>query len=216
MAAVAVGVLGGCGHTQRLERVRDIPGVHSADKNSPPGWNGAAVVIAKFDDDRPTEFYRAKHNRVKIEHPEHSRSFNDKHVTRVGELDEELPALLARAMPPGARVQTDTTPDPTAFAVHGKLLQSTLESRTSLALAFPGLVGTPWGFHRYRFRVAIEVTTPTGLTLWQKTYEYERKGVEGFYYGTYRARDLAKAALRDTVSDAAADISRVIGQARAT
>lgn len=215
MAAVAVGVLGGCGHTQTLERVRDIPGVESV-AGAPPGWGGAAVVIENFDDDRPTELYRVKHNRLRVEHPEHVRLFNDKKVTRVGELEEELPVLLARAMPPGARVLTDGEPAPEAFEVRGKLLQSTLESRTSLALGVPGLVGVPWGFHRYRFRVAIRVSTPTGKLLFEKTYESMSKGVEGFYYGTYKSRELVKTALRQTVSDAATDITRVIGNARAT
>ncbi len=213
--AVAVVMLGSsaCSHASSLERVRDLGGVETAD--APQGWQGASLTIDSFEDLRPQEAWRVGVNRVRVEHPEHAHAFSDPKVVRVGDLEEEYPALLARSLPPGAAVSLGAA-GASEFVVRGRLLQSTLSSHVRPILAVPGLVGIPVARHTIRFRVAVELYRGTSPEpFWSQTYAYDDKQLEGLYYGTDGSRTLAQAALRDSVQRAAADLTAVVAARRA-
>ncbi len=213
--AVALVIVGGtgCSHASSLERVRDLGGVETAD--APQGWQGASLTIDPFEDLRPQEAWETGVNRVRVEHPEHAHAFNERRVVRVGDLEEEYPALLARSLPPGAQVSLGAA-GTGEFVVRGRLLQSTLSSHVRPILALPSLIGIPVARHKIHFRVAVELYRGASPEpMWSQTYAYDDKQLEGLYYGTDGSRSLAQAALRDSVQRAAADITAVVAASRA-
>lgn len=172
------------------------------------------MTVDPFDDLRPQQAWSTGYARVRYEHPEHAHAFSDKGVTRVGDLEEEYPALLARSLPPGAQVSLGAA-GASEFVVRGRLLQSTLSYRAHPFLAVPGLVGIPVARSNIRFRVAVELYQ--GLNpdpIWSQTYAFDDKRLEGLYYGADGTRELARDALRDSVGRAAADITAVIAARR--
>lgn len=201
----------GCTHASTLERVRDLE-VTAA--TAPEGWAGATVTIDPFEDDRPRRAWTAGYARVRYEHPEHAHAFGDDDVTRVGALQDEYPALLARALPTGAQVSLGAAAD-AEWVVRGHLLQSTLSSKARPMLAVPGLLGIPVVRHDIEFRVRVELYRGgTPSPLWAQTYAYADTKREGLYYGLDGSRTLAKAALRDSIRRAAADVAAVIAANR--
>lgn len=201
----------GCTHASRLERVRDLD---TASAEAPSGWAGATVSIDPFEDERPKEAWAAGYARVRLEHPEHAHAFNDDGVVRVGDLEDEYPALLARTLPPGAQVSFGAA-GMGEFVVRGRLLQSTLSSKARPILAIPGLVGIPVARHDIRFRVLVELYRSGAPTpMWSQTYAYADSKVEGLYYGEHGSRRLAQQALRDSVQRAATDIATVVAAHR--
>lgn len=202
----------GCSHASQLERVRDLDGVKTA--AAPEGWEGATVTFDSFEDDRPDQAWSSGYARVQYEHPEHANAFSDSDVTRVGDLQEEYPALLARSLPPGAHVSLGTA-GVGEFVVRGRLLQSTLSYRAHPFLAVPGLIGVPVARSNIRLRVAVELYQGANpQPIWSQTYAFEDKKLEGLYYGSDGTRKLAQEALRDSVGRAAADITAVISARR--
>ncbi len=201
----------GCSHTSQLERVRDL---ETSAATAPDGWAGATVTIDPFEDHRPAEAWEARYNRVRYEHPEHAHAFSEDDVVRVGDLEEEYPALLARALPTGAQVSLGTA-GVSEFVVRGRLLQSTLTSKARPILAVPSLVGIPVVRHKIKFRVAVELyRAGSPDPIWSETYAYSDAKLEGLYYGTGANRTIARAALRDSVQRAANDISKVVAAQR--
>lgn len=207
-------VLGGagCSHAVELERVRDLDGVRTA--AAPQGWAGATVTVDPFEDLRPEQSSTTSYARVQYEHPEHASAFSAPGIKRVGGLEDEYPALLARSLPPGAQVSLGTA-GASEFVVRGRLLQSTLSYRAHPFLAVPGLLGIPVAHSNIRFRVAVELYQGANPDpIWSQTYAFDEKRLEGLYYGTDGTRKLAKEALRDSVGRAAADITEVISARR--
>lgn len=210
-ACLLLGALG-CSHASQLERVRDLDGVKIT--AAPEGWKGATVTLDSFEDDRPSQAWSTGYARVQYEHPEHANAFSESGITRVGSLEEEYPALLARSLPPGAQVSLGAA-GASEFVVRGRLLQSTLSYRAHPFMALPGLVGIPVAHSNIHFRVAVELyQAGNPKPIWSQTYAFDEKRVEGLYYGSDGTRDLAKEALRDSVGRAAADITAVISARR--
>lgn len=202
----------GCSSTQSLERVRDIDGIETVD--APRGWQGATVTIDPFEDLRPNETWKGNGYRSRNEHPEHAYAFSDRRVHRVGDLDEEYPALLARALPPGAQISLGAA-GATEFVVRGQLIQSTVSSNVRPVAAFFQVLGIPFAKHEVRFRVAVELYRDTSeAPIWSQTYAYTDDQLQGIFYGSEDSGDLAKAALRDSVNRAAADITAVVAASR--
>ncbi len=203
----------GCSHASELERVRDLDGVQTA--TAPDGWEGATVTVDPFDDLRPQQAWSSGYARVRYEHPEHANAFSDKGITRVGDLEQEYPALLARSLPPGHQISLGTA-GASEFVVRGRLLQSTLSYRAHPFLAVPGLLGIPVARSNIRFRVAVELYQGARPDpFWSQTYAFDDKRLEGLYYGSDGTRKLEQEALRDSVGRAAADITAVIAARRA-
>ncbi len=202
----------GCSHASQLERVRDLDGVQTA--AAPQGWEGASITVDPFEDLRPDIATSRGYARVQYEHPEHANAFGEPNITRVGDLEQEYPALLARSLPPGAQVSLGTA-GTSEFVVRGRLLQSTLSYRAHPFLAVPGLIGIPVAHSDIRFRVAVELYQGANPDpIWSQTYAFDDKRLEGLYYGVDGTRKLAQAALRDSVSRAAADLTAVISARR--
>ena len=201
----------GCSHASRLERVRDL---EMATPEAPRGWSGATVTIDPFADERPAEAWTTGYARVRYEHPEHAHAFGERNVVRVGDLQDEYPALIARTLPPGAQVSLGAA-GTSEFIVKGRLLQSTLSIKARPMLALPSLVGIPVARHDIRFRVRVELyRAGAAEPLWSETYAFDDTKHEGLYYGTDASRTLARTALRDSVERAAKDIAAVISANR--
>lgn len=209
--ALALAGTMGCSHTPRLERVRDLEMVTP---KAPRGWSGATVTIDPFADERPAEAWTTGYAQVRYEHPEHAHAFGERDIVRVGDLEEEYPALLARALPPGAEVSLGAAGSG-EFIVRGRLLQSTLSTKARPLLAITSLVGVPMARHDIRLRVRVELYRAGAIDpLWSQTYVFDDTKHEGLYYGTDASRTLARAALRDSVERAAKDIATVIATHR--
>ncbi|MEM6295521.1 MAG: hypothetical protein AAGA54_29880 [Myxococcota bacterium] len=202
----------GCAQSSALEQVSDMGVVQTA--TAPTGWDGATVDIEPFEDLRPKEAWRVGYAKSATEHPEHANAFGEEGVVRVGDLEDEYPALLARALPPGAQVSLGTA-GTSEFVVRGRLVKTTMKYAVRPILVVPAIIGVPYGRSSIEMNVAVELYRRGDATpIWTEQYTYEKRHLEGHYYGKIEDGELARTALRDSVTRAAQDLTNVVAAAR--
>jgi hypothetical protein len=228
MVALAAGSALACGSTTHVQRLRELP-VELVSDDGYTAWDGADVLIGRFDDLRTPEYGRAfasgqipfvnlVHSGGQAEYPEHAGLLDGKDgrrpLRRIGGLDTELPFLLARALP-GKRVVADD--DPRArqvsagawdYVVEGRVLQSTVTQHSSVALGAVALLGVPVVFSRSELRLEVTVAPAAakGQPFFQKVYQFDERMAEGLYYHHGSAQKLAERAVKQTVERIAKDV----------
>jgi hypothetical protein len=232
MAAVAMTA---CGSTiTHVQHLRELP-VAAVEDDGHMAWEGADVLVERFDDLRTPEYGRAfataqipflnlVHSGGQAEYPEHAGLLDGKDgkrpVRRIGGLDTELPFLVARALP-GQRAMADD--DPRArqvgkwdYVVDGRVLQSTVTQHSSVALGAVALLGVPVVFSRHELR--LEVTIASAETksepFFQKVYRFDERMAEGLYYHHGSARRLSERAVKETVERIAKDVVVAVAEHR--
>ena len=224
----------GCGSTTHVQRLRELP-VATVDDDGHAGWEGADVLVDRFDDLRTPEYGRAfatgqipfvnlLHAGGQAEYPEHAGLLDGKDgkrpVRRIGGLDTELPFLVARALP-GHALADD---DPRArqggawdYVVDGRVLQSTVTQHSSFALGAVALLGVPMVFSRHELRLEVTVASAKakGAPFFQKVYRFDERMAEGLYYHHGSARRLTERAVKQTVERIAKDVVVAVAEHRA-
>jgi hypothetical protein len=232
LAAVAMTACGGT--ITHVQRLRELP-VAAVEDDGHMAWEGADVLVERFDDLRTPEYGRSfataqipflnlVHSGGQAEYPEHAGLLDGKDgkrpVRRIGGLDTELPFLVARALP-GQRAMADD--DPRArqvgawdYVVDGRVLQSTVTQHSSVALGAVALLGVPVVFSRHELR--LEVTVASAETksepFFQKVYRFDERMAEGLYYHHGSARRLSERAVKQTVERIAKDVVVAVAEHR--
>jgi hypothetical protein len=235
MSWAAAGLVG-CGTTTHVQRLRELP-VAAVEDDGYRGWDGADVLVARFDDLRTPEYGRAfatsqipfvnlVHTGGQAEYPEHAGLLDGKDgkqpVRRVGGLDTELPFLVARALP-GQHALADDDPRARTvgkwdYVVDGRVLQSTVTQHSSVALGAVALLGVPVVFSRHELRLEVTVARADakGEPFFQKVYRFDERMAEGLYYHHDSARRLSERAVKETVERIAKDVVVAVAEHRAT
>jgi len=225
----------GCGTTTHVQRLRELP-VVPVDDDGQVAWEGADVLVERFDDLRTPEYGRAfataqipfvnlLHSGGQAEYPEHAGLLDGKDgkqpVRRIGGLDTELPFLLARALPGPRSLAGD---DPRSrqvsqwdYVVDGRVLQSTVTQHSSVALGTVALLGVPVVFSRHELRLEVSIATAKtqGEPFFQRVYRFDERMAEGLYYHHGSAQKLSERAVKETVEKIAKDVVVAVAEHRA-
>jgi hypothetical protein len=228
VAAAAASAMACASTTTHVQRLRELP-VALVSDDGYTAWDGADVLIGRFDDLRTPEYDRTfpsasipfvslVHSGGQVEYPEHAGFLNGKDgrrpLRRIGGLEMELPFLLARALPGKGAVADD---DPRSrqvsagawdYVVEGRVLQSTVTQHSSVALGTVALLGVPMVFSRSELRLEVSVAPADkkGEPFFEKVYGFDERMAEGLYYHHRSAQKLAERAVKSTVERIAKDV----------
>jgi hypothetical protein len=237
MVALAAASAMACSATNtHVQRLRELP-VALVSDDGYTAWDGAQVLIGRFEDLRTPEYGRAfasasipfvslVHSGGQVEYPEHAGLLDGKDgrrpLRRIGGLETELPFLLARALPGKGAMADD---DPRArregagawdYVVGGRVLQSTVTQHSSVALGAVALLGVPVVFsrHELRLEVTIAPAAAKGDPFFQQVYRFDERMAEGLYYHHGSARKLGERAVKQTVERIAKDVMVAVADHR--
>ena len=237
---LALGVIGvsasvGCGHSLGVERMRELP-IPSVSGREHPAWAQQRVIIRPFEDLRPSEYrydyptgsipgVNLIHAGGRMEYPEHGGYLarDSKRPARmVGGLEEELPYLLARALPgdnatPTADLDPLAPHDSPDYVIEGRVLQATATQHGSFVLGMMSPIGVPMIFARQQLRVQVSLyrSAPREL-VFQQVFDHDARMAEGLYYNHGAYGRLAREAVERTVTDMATELVSAVSRDQST
>lgn len=232
LAVLAAASAMACASNPQVQRLRELPIAHV---DAGLAWEGTDIRVDRFDDLRTPEYSSASvtaqvpfvnllHSRWTAEYPDHSGFYDGKDgkksVHRIGGLEQELPFLVARALP-GPRVLADEDPRSREvsewdYVVDGRVLQSTVTQHASFALGAVALLGVPVEFTRHELRVEVTVAAGTKAEpFFSRVYRFDERMAGGLYYHHGSARKLSERAVKETVENIAKDVVVAVAEHRA-
>lgn len=142
-----------------------------------------------------------------------------KQFASVGALDSSMPYLLADMMRkmkftnnvvPIEEANIKTNLGSYDYVIRGKLNKAKLETHVNpIPLGILSIIGAPCVFHNFTLDYDILLFKSTDVTrpIFQKTYHFDKLGLQGMYYGQSARFDLFIGGLEDTLPEVVNDIA---------
>ena len=222
-------LLAGCSSRTTAARIAELELPEPTTTN--PALEDQRVLVRRFSEGRPSEYGRhlggggiAVPTGYQSEYTMTYQKRGKRGASTVyhGWLPVELPHLFARSLSGGEVRVADDLPDAGAgqhwdYVVEGRIETSRHSLRSSVALIYLGLLGTPVQFARYEleYQVTLYDGADPDHPLLRRRYTFDEKVVAGLYYNQRRVDDLPLEALTTTLARSANDVMREIAKHRA-